>query len=80
MKIKRFEESELVIYEFSSLEEAKETIEKWKQDFRRINKIDIIEKTRKDMAYETYAKQLDDMLEFESKKCQKCSEEDVHEK
>jgi hypothetical protein len=73
IKIKRFENNELVLYEFSSYEEAFETICDWKKDFLQVNRANV-----SDRMYKEFCEELDKILGSYkvSNKCDKCSEED----
>lgn len=59
MMIKRFENDNLVTYEYNSLEELHSLIEKWKEQFRKLNRV---EEGKKDKAYERYCMELDELL------------------
>lgn len=63
MKIKKFENGNLVEYNFSTLEELKNQVEEWRNKFRKINCTDkIIELFGIDRSYERYCKELDDLI------------------
>jgi len=60
MKVHRYENGVKVKYYFDNIEEAKSLFEKWKEDFRKFNKVrtDVVDKS-----YERYCKELDETLE-----------------
>lgn len=87
MKVARFTKNgDLEKYEFSTINEAKLLVEKWKEEFRSVNKTEEIMKlTGKDSVYERYCEEVDDMIEqlkeqnppsSDYLRCKTCKEED----
>ncbi len=63
-KFSRYEEtSNGIILKRYSCEEVRSLRDQWITDFRRINKTDVVERTRKDTAFEIYKKSIDEFIE-----------------
>jgi|GEM_PF-5413223 hypothetical protein len=87
MKVSRFgKDGILEKHEFSTIREAKLLIEKWKEEFKIVNRTrEVIRNGGKDYAYERYCQELDDMIERLKQqnppspdyyRCKKCKEKD----
>ncbi len=63
MKIKRLEDDIFVTYECKTKKELEDLIDMWKKKYRKENDTDkVIFHCGKDIAYERYCKELDELL------------------